>query len=142
MPQDEAVAARLVHEGLSNPIHSYQRCAAVLLRACFVPFLRRPRTLSLCPICLLLFVYSNRWWSLAIQRRNFARNALYTRHVSQIWRIRTTFRCTAFEAGDILRILLTGPVGFARFAIALFGASMPMGSPSMSRTSRPDAIAA
>jgi hypothetical protein len=34
------------------------------------------------------------------------------------------------------------PDGFGRFAVAAFGASPPMGRPSMSRTSRPDVIAA
>lgn len=40
-----------------------------------------------------------------------------------------------------VRILLTGAAAFARFCTALFCASPPMGSPSMSSTSRPDAIA-
>jgi hypothetical protein len=40
-----------------------------------------------------------------------------------------------------VRILRCPPAGFGRFCIAAFGASPPIGSPSMSRTSRPEAIA-
>jgi hypothetical protein len=39
------------------------------------------------------------------------------------------------------RILRDPPAGFGRFCIAALGTSPPIGSPSMSRTSRPDAIA-
>lgn len=39
-----------------------------------------------------------------------------------------------------VRIRFAGAAAFARFDAAAFCASPPMGSPSMSRTSRPDAI--
>jgi hypothetical protein len=83
MSEDEAVAACLVCKRLLYPNRSISAIPSHTSAHTSVPFLRRSSTLPLRPVGLLLLIHRNRRRSLAIQRRNFARNALYMNKVSQ-----------------------------------------------------------
>jgi hypothetical protein len=87
-----------------------QPSPSVLLRAWFVPFLGRSRTLPLRAVRLLLLINRNWRRSLAIQRRNFARNALCTIIISPNY----SFLDPSLKSQNDLRILFVACEGFAR----------------------------
>jgi hypothetical protein len=139
MPQDEAVAAHWVPEGLLLPTSWQLASGRFVYRA-------EERTISSrvpCSVSLLGMLSTPRKLQLGavvrhITLRLHAQHQLFT-IVSASLRWTRLVHCVAHWH---VRIFLVAPDGFGRFCTAAFGASPPMGRPSMSRTSRPDAIAA